>query len=428
MSSLEIIDFVNEQSLENPVMEFLEERLGYGEGSDILEKIKWLNKKSLGSFEKSNIGIYEYDNELWDLGFGEADDLSSHILMQLIPYKLNKEEAAAALYIINNLNQNGYYTECPGKGAKRIGVSNLCFEKTLCVLRSLDPPGICAESLECCLKVQAQRAGYDEYTTQIIDKHLPNVAKNMLHVISKDLKISITKVRECCEEISTLNPRPAGLFQDEDKALYIMPDVSVSTDSDGLNVTVMKQSCPEVLISELYSSDSFVNYDEETKKFLREKYSQAEWLAWCIEQRKSTILSVSESIAEFQKEFFLYGKEKLIPLRLEDVANNLGIHESTVCRTVMNKYLQCKWGVFPLSYFFPKGFENSQNNNESTAMQIKEQIKYLISIEDKNKPFTDEQLGKILNEMGIDISRRTVAKYRSEMLINAVSGRKNHYQ
>ena len=85
MSSLEIIDFVNEQSLENPVMEFLEERLGYGEGSDILEKIKWLNKKSLGSFEKSNIGIYEYDNELWDLGFGEADDLSSHILMQLIP-------------------------------------------------------------------------------------------------------------------------------------------------------------------------------------------------------------------------------------------------------------------------------------------------------------------------------------------------------
>ena len=315
------------------------------------------------------------------------------------------------------------------------GMDTETIDRILEELKSLDPAGVCAFNLEECLKLQLERKKMlTPVMESLIDNHLDMVAKNQIPAIARALHLSSGEAAGYCQIIKSLNPKPGVSFSSRDQLRYIIPDVTIVKFKDHFDILLNESMYPGIEVNSYYRQMNQAPDSQELKEYLGNKIRQAEWVKQCITQRSKTMMDVSRVILERQEAFFSHGPNYLKPLRMTDIAEILGIHESTVSRAVSKKYLQCSWGVYPMNFFFSRNVGTSTSSTEKsddpskavTARKIKQLLHEIIAEENKKKPYSDRLLGEKLTEKGISISRRTVAKYREEEGIPDASGRKEY--
>ena len=288
------------------------------------------------------------------------------------------------------------------------------------LLQSLEPAGVGASSLSRCLCIQLERMGEKDSLPYVIcESWLEHLGKNHINHISKELGVSEARIVRAKEHIKSLNPIPSNGYNDGACTVWAVPDVEVVFEDGEPVVYSSDRFLPSYEINTYYSrmaeSDSI---SEEEKEYFREKLSQAQWAVSCVKRRRDTLLKCVSVIVEEQRDFFEYGTMQLRPCSMAEVADRLGVHPSTVSRAVKNKYISCKWGLFPMSYLF------AQEVCGDTADYISSIIKEIISGEDPAKPLSDNEISKRLAAKGYDIARRTVAKYRDKANIPSATGRK----
>ncbi len=370
----------------------------------------------------------------------KPQSLRDHLLWQLQMSDFVDAERRFAELVIGNLDERGYLDLSGGEGpggekledltietlAQEAGLDPEDADEVLRLLQRFDPIGVAARDLAECLLVQADALGYDEVEKTIIRDHLHSVERRNLNAVAKALKIPVEDVREAVEEIQKLESVPARNFAEVDeRTIAITPDVYVVKDGERFVVTDNDKG-----LQRLYINEGFVQSmrkNPQAKEFIDEKLKSAQWLIRAIEQRRRTIIKVTECIVEKQREFLEKGVNYLKPMILRDIAEDVSMHESTISRVTSNKYVHTPQGLFELKYFFNSSI-SMVDGDDIASESVKQAIKKIIAEEDKNLPLSDQQIVKILEEKeGIKIARRTVAKYREMMNILSSSKRKKMF-
>ncbi len=433
MTSQELNTYINELALENPVIDIVEPPTAQ-EQRESIEQQEWLN-----SFNEENYYLYQRQNNdddydfksSWNINTDDGETLQDYLWSQLITENFTDQETEIIKFMLECLDNKGYLEESIETIASYFGTDTELVEDLLSDLQALDPSGVCARSLEECLKLQLERRNMLTPVLEfIIDNCLEMVARNQIPAIARKLRLSPAETAGYCQIIKSLNPKPGVSFSSRDQLRYIIPDVTIVKFKDHFDILLNESMYPTIELNSYYRQMNQNPESSELKEYLGNKIRQAEWVKQCVTQRGKTLMQVSRAILEHQEEFFTFGPAHLSPLRLADIAQELDIHESTVSRAVSKKYLQCSWGVYPMNYFFSRSVavqESSGNENGAqsvTAADIKRVLREIIEEENKKKPYSDRLLGEKLAERGISISRRTVAKYREEEGIADASGRK----
>lgn len=421
MGNQELEEYLETVSLENPVIE-TEENSGIGYiGQDGERKIF---RKYYEDYQ--NRAYRDESEEKED--FREEKDtysLEDFLLEQILYMNIEKNCVSILKYLIYDLDERGYLTEKPENIAASLGTEPEKVERAVEILRSMEPYGVGAKDLRDCLLLQLRDKPDTQLEVQIIQEYLQELGKNQLSRIAEETGRTLDEVKEAKERIRRLNPRPSNYFHTGRFKEYLIPDIIVVKLKDYFEVLINDTQNARFHISDFYREMEKRVEDEETGAYIRGKIKQAEWLQQCLEQRKVTLLNLGEKIVERQQKFFQNGKGFLEPLTQREVAEEMGVHPSTVSRGIKGKYLQCPWGTYPLSFFFSVGIRG-ENRKENSADHIKRCIKQIIDQEEKKKPFSDRLIAEKLQKMGISISRRTVAKYRDSMKIKDALGRKEY--
>ena len=434
MTSQELNTYINELALENPVIDIVEPPTAQ-EQRESIEQQEWLN-----SFNEENYYLYQRQNNdddydfksSWNINTDDGETLQDYLWSQLITENFTDQETEIIKFMLECLDNKGYLEESTETIASYFGTDTEIVEDLLSDLQALDPSGVCARTLEECLKLQLERRDIlTPVLESIIDNCLEMVAKNQIPAIARKLRLSPTETAGYCQIIKSLNPKPGVSFSSRDQLRYIIPDVTIVKFKDHFDILLNESMYPTIELNSYYRQMNQNPESSELKEYLGNKIRQAEWVKQCVTQRGKTLMQVSRAILEHQEEFFTFGPAHLNPLRLADIAQELDIHESTVSRAVSKKYLQCSWGVYPMNFFFSRSVAVQESSSESgtqsvTAADIKRVLREIIEEEDKKKPYSDRLLGEKLAERGISISRRTVAKYREEEGIADASGRKEY--
>ena len=435
MGSQELLEYIQDQVQENPVLE-VEEKYGKGDDTAVLQrKLEWLE-----STDAQNRYYHQQDTEDDEKdpisNYGTVDEreenLYLYVLSQLEVMDLEPELLPVGRFLVESLNQNGWLDESVEDLAEELAKPVELVEKALAAVQSLEPAGVGARNLSECLVLQLQRRHEDSgLAIRIARDFLDPLSKSRYGLIAKSLGVCQEEVRTACDLIRTLNPRPGGGFAARENLVYINPDLFVVNFPDHFELLTNDYFFPNLNISGYYCRMLKSTEDNEVKDYLMGKVRQAKWVVHSIEQRRSTLLRCAECILEFQEEFFRRGPGHLKPMCLADIAQKVGVHESTVSRTVRDKYLQCASGVYPLSYFFSRSLgapaaRPGTEENASSPDFAKALLKRLIGGEDKRKPLSDQKLCELMSQEGCALSRRTVAKYRDELGIPSTTGRKQY--
>ena len=427
MSCQELNEYIKDVALENPVVDIED---GYeipDKAADLVKKLEWLDSIDERNriYYRQEYGEESEDKRLMDYSENTGEELSEYLWHQLLTVELSDIQYDVIRYMLYCLDSKGYMEEPLEDVAKRFEVEVSFVEEQLKILQSLDPAGVCARNLKECLMLQLERNHPNQEVAKvIISDYLELLAKNQLHVIAKKMKLSMDDIIDACNLIKELNPKPGSGFDARGHLKYITPDVTVVKLSNYYEILLNEYTYPKIGINHFYKKILENETSKETQSYIIDKIRQAEWIQNCIGQRNSTLMRVSKTIVDYQNEFFKCGTGHLKPLRLQDVAQMLDIHESTVSRAIRDKYLQCSWGIFPMNYFFSKSIPARNSGGKITTEQVKSLLESVIEEEDKKKPLSDRAITERLVERGVKISRRTVAKYREELGIKDASGRK----
>lgn len=420
MPILELQQFVREQLEVNPMLEMDDSPMPSGEDALFTSMREDYGGSSSGyTINQEEPFTYEARTETYN-------SLYEYLLFQLHILPLSPKQQKIGKYVLSYIDDNGYLLALPGDIAAELHVPRSEVKEVLRLIRRFDPPGVCCKNLQDCLILQLDRdhPRYNELKI-IINDHLDMVASNRVPQIAKQMKLSMEVVSELVEIVRGLDPRPGQTYGGSDTVEYISPDVTVRKIDGEWQILLNEWDVPKILVSDYYQNlmRSGAQIDTSTEDYLKEKFSAALWVLKSIEQRRKTIHDTVTSILKFQSAFFDGGGEYPVPLNLKDVAEDIGVHESTVSRAVSNKYIQTPRGLFSFKYFFPKGVTGGSDTN---TLKIKNQLKELIDNEDPTHPLKDGELTELLNKKGVDISRRTVAKYREQMGI-LVAGKRKRY-
>jgi len=454
----ELDSYVEEQILVNPVLEHVSGEAndsagteanagGSSDSKSTPDDMRKPDEMSAGSKDeefdwKEYIKDRQYDDisyKQWEDRSGEEKEnsyeqyvssditLPEHLMFQLHFSSKKAGCRRVGRYIIESLDQNGYMTSTVEEIAEATGAPVDKVLEVLDMIHGFDPMGVGARNPAECLIIQLRQTGQlTETFERVINEHLEDLASSRFGVIAKDMGISPKEVQRMSDIIKTLEPKPGRLFASEMETKYIVPDVIVEKVDDDYVVTVNEHSTPRLMISSYYQSLlKRSEEDDNLSKYLSDKVNSAIWLIKSIEQRKQTIYDVVSAVVKYQKDFLDKGNKYLKTLTLKDIAEEVGIHESTVSRSINGKYLQCPRGVFEIKYFFSAGVSGSHGEGISSN-SIKEFIKEIVDGEDPKSPHSDQEMVEMLKEKGIKISRRTVAKYRDEMHILSSSKRRRY--
>ena len=327
-------------------------------------------------------------------------------------------------YIIGCLNDDGLLTSALAEIAAYHEVEEATVEAVLRVVQGFEPVGVAARNLRECLLLQLESKGQsDSAEAEIIRHHFEELKNRRFADIARDMKITAKDVQDISQRIGELDPRP-GLATNSEGARIVVPDlevVRVDEEGDDYVVYLNDSNLPRLRVSRAYEGKT--NPGEDAIKFINERKKHAEWVIKTIEQRRRTMIRVMEAIVDEQREFFEKGAIALKPLTLQQVASTIGMHESTVSRVTRQKYVQTPRGVFPLKFFFSAGLD-SAGGGEVAAKAVKIMIKEIIEVENTAKPLSDKKIVDMLQERGLKIARRTVAKYREQMGILSARMRK----
>lgn len=344
--------------------------------------------------------------------------LYDHLIEQLHFSRLDEEDARIGEYIIGNINENGYLVCSPEEVASALDVSIEKVSKVLSLIQTFDPPGVGAKDLRESLLIQLRQKKFeDTLAYRIVRDHINELEKKSLSQLSRILGTSFEEVQKAMDFIRTLNPQPAmGRFSRP--ATPVVPDLIVEKIGDEFVVYHNDKNIPRLRINPTYRNllKKDKSNSSETKKYIKDKLDQAKWLLNSINQRRSTMIKVMEKIVEEQKDFFERGPTFLKPLRMETIADRVGMDVSTISRVSNSKYVQTPQGVFEIRYFFNTGV-SKENGEELSKRNVKRIIEEFIKKEDPAKPLSDQELFSLLKKEGINIARRTVSKYREELKI-----------
>ncbi|MBX5480990.1 MAG: RNA polymerase factor sigma-54 [Myxococcaceae bacterium] len=365
----------------------------------------------------------------------KKEDLDDHLRAQLGFLKLNDAERRIAELIIGNLDDDGYLKLPDFEGdplirlAAEADVPLSLAERTLRRIQRLDPRGCAARDLQECLLVQVEalKEPHAPLLGVIIKRYMKLLESKNLPAIARDLKLPLEEVVAASRLLNRLDPRPARNFSGED-AHYITPDVYIMKMGDEYTVVLNDDGLSKLRISGAYR-DALKNGQlppGATREFVQEKLRSAMWLIRSIHQRQRTIFKVTESIVKFQREFLDKGIAYLKPLILRDVAEDIGMHESTVSRVTTNKYVHTPQGIFELKYFFNSSIARV-SGDDIASEAVKNHIKQIVAGEDPKSPYSDQKIVELLHAQGIEIARRTVAKYREVLGILPSSKRKKYF-
>jgi len=435
MSTLELGEYTQKELEENPLLEEKEiEDVGEESSDSENEKnVETIDKTAewLEYFNDRDIGfpINDLVEKSFDNFLTQRPSLYEHLQFQLHLACKNSEDMAVGQYIIGNLDPHGYLCVEPEEVSQKTGADIEQIQKVIKMVQSFHPHGVGAYNLKECLLIQLRHYGKEnDMVREIIEKHLDDLAKGKLGKIAQALGTTIFDVQEICDLIRTLDPKPGLQYSPMDEVKYIIPDVIVEK-VEGEYVVVLNDSAsPRLMVNQLYGNmlRQPGSFSPEACKYLEDKMGAAVWLIRSIEQRRRTLYKVARCIVDFQTDFLNYGIKHLKPLNLKQVADIIEVHESTVSRATSKKYIQTSQGLFELKFFFGSGVENETDHEQVSSKSIKSIIEEIIDNEDTSHPVSDQAIAEILKIKGINISRRTVAKYRQEMGIAPTTARKRY--
>lgn len=425
MPIFELQQLVEAEMLENPVLE-LDETDVEAEKDEEPERVEdderswdeWLDLyddlESMEPVAPRDPNIESSNTEDFVGGVQSFDD---YLLGQLAMLEISEDVDVAARAVIGSLDDDGFFVgDCVEIGALA-GVSRSVAEEALQVVQQLDPPGVGARTLAEALAIQLDYLDIEEpLLERIVLDHLDDIAANHYRKVARALHVDEAEVRRLVEILKSLNPRPAGAFSPGPSPGYIVPDVTIRRFDDEWLLTPNNEAIPTLKVSPRYramlrtSSDA----DDETRRYLKDKIRSAESFIRNVDRRKGTVTRITQIILEVQSEFFEDGKGLLRPLRLEDVAQEIGVHLSTVSRGVTGKYMATPYGLFELKHFFSGGYR-TRTGSDVAATSIKQRLRELVREEDVVKPLSDQRLAEMLSDEGVTVARRTVAKYREEL-------------
>jgi RNA polymerase sigma-54 factor len=359
--------------------------------------------------------------------------LSDHLLWQLHLLDCNGPTMLAAEYIIGNLDEDGFLHGSDEEIAAATGASSGQVERALDLVRSLDPPGVASRTLQECLGTQIEllievsddpdEISVLERAALVVREHWDELLHQRWEKLSAACDCEVRELKDVVEVIHRLEPKPGRVFH-RDRNQYIEPDVHIRKIDDEYTIHLNDDGLPKLRINSRYARMlQGATVDPQVAGYLREKMRSAVWLMKSIDQRQRTIYKVAKSIVTFQRDFLDHGIEHLKPMVLRQVAEDIGMHESTISRVVSNKYMYTPRGLFPMKYFFHSGVDSARGENVSSLV-VKERIKKLVEAEDPARPLSDSKIMRMLQREGIRLARRTVAKYREEMAIPSSDKRK----
>jgi len=460
MSRMELVETVRQELLENPVLEDLQTEPGNdrpppGEIAHAAEPVPDIPEQGRdqaaaeGDKKASEIDWERYlENHAMQApmpggshrGFDELpsfetshsrdEDLVDHLEWQVRMSDMVDDERKFAALVLGNLDEKGYLTleglkpeEVVPKLAGEADLNPEDAEEVLKMIQCFDPIGVACRDLRECLYIQAVHFGLDTLVLTIIDSHLSDLERRNYQAIAKKTGVAVEEIYDVAEVIAELEPRPARNFVTSDPQ-YIEPDVWVHKVGDQYFVAANDDGMPRLKISGFYRSA--MKGDASAREYIQSKLRSAQWLIRSIDQRRKTIERVTECIVSKQREFFELGIEHLKPMILRDVAEELGLHESTISRVTSNKYVATPRGVYELKFFFNSAIRRD-DEDDIASESVKQAIKKLIETEDDKHPHSDQKLVELLAQMKIVIARRTVAKYREMAGILSSSKRKKYF-
>lgn len=364
----------------------------------------------------------------WENTLTRKASLEDHLVWQLRLSKITEQEEAIGLYIIGNLDENGYLAVPLEEVTKVTGASAEEAEALLKRIQLFDPVGVASRDLRECLLVQLQNLELGEsLAARIVSDFLSQLESKRYEKLARDLGVTVEDIATAAHVISSLEPKPARGFE-QDEVRTILPDVFVEKIGGEYVVFLNDDGVPRLRVSSLYRrmAGQEGQEEEQARQYLQEKVRAATWLIKSIHQRQQTLFRVTQSIFKFQAEFLDHGVSHLKPMVLRDVAEDISMHESTVSRATANKYVHTPQGLFELKFFFQSGLKGG-NGEDVASESVKEKIRSIISSEDPRKPYSDQHIAALLAQDAIDIARRTVAKYREAMRILPSSKRRQPY-
>jgi len=345
------------------------------------------------------------------------ETLQQHLMSQLNQQVLNANDRKTAELIIGNIDDNGFLQTTPEEMALNTGIPREDFEHMLTLIQSFYPPGVGARDLQECLLIQLKRAGKGnglEY--KIIAEHMPDLGKRRFPEIARRMGVTVEQVQKCANNIAQLEPRPGAIFAEAPKN-YVVPDVTVEKINGEYQIILNGEQIPHLRISNTYKDIMAKEGNgNEVKDYIRDKIRSGKFLIKSIHQRQQTISNIAHQIVSRQREFFEHGSSQLKPMTMVQIADAVGVHETTVSRAISGKYMATPQGVYEMKYFFTPGYQTSSGESMSNT-SVKEAILDLVKNEDGNAPLSDKEIVEILSKRGIPIARRTVAKYRTELNI-----------
>ncbi|TDA65858.1 MAG: RNA polymerase sigma-54 factor [Clostridia bacterium] len=432
LPAMELADYVEQVLRDNPVLEMRED----GEDSPAenvpAEEWEWEDY----FHDTSDLGYLRPAGESKS-GFtlenivSESPTLHDHLRWQLQVSPCTRFQQAIGEFLIGNIDDNGYLCVSLEEAARILQVNPAQVQKVLALVQNFDPPGVGARNLTECLLLQLERRGaVDLKVKQVISFHLPDLAAGKLNRVAKSLNISLVEAQRIADVIRSLDPKPGRVYGGYQDVRYIVPDVTIEKVEGQYVVTINDGVASRVTISPTYQAilrrGGECECDPQTRKFIESRLEAAAWLIRCIEQRRVTLYRVACCLTELQRDFLDRGVKCLKPLTLKEVAAMLGLHESTVSRATANKYVQTPQGVFELKFFFDSGVKRQANLPDASSESIKRLISELVAAEDQHHPLSDQQLVNLLRQRGIQIARRTVAKYRDQAGIPSAPKRRRY--
>ena len=397
LSGHELMQYVQEEISQNPVLELAEQR-----------------------GKRASARGMEWD-PLWRVQ-AAAESLEQSVLSQLRLLKLPPDVRRTAVYLAGNLNEDGYLDIDLAEVCSVMHVSIDLAEEALCQVQALEPAGIGGRNIRECLLLQVERDSTSAHgAREIVLHHLEDLAHGQWGTIATCLRMSKAQVKVAAQYIQRLHPRP-GQSIGTTIAPYVVPDAIVELKADGYALHMHPFSSPRLTVSQIYQGLAALD-SPDAAAFLQARIKAATWIIRCIAMRRQTLLRVMHAILDEQIEFLSAGVKGIRPMTLAVIAGRLGIHESTVSRAVNGKHIQTPYGVFPMKYFFSSGLSTREGTDTSTQA-VKARMKTIIAEENKERPLSDQQIADMLMKEGIQISRRTVAKYRDGMHILTAGYRK----
>ena len=449
LSRLELLNTIRKELEENPALEEEIHEVNVEESMDrqpdkaatdsssteevtIQEKIRddidWNNYiNEYSSSGRTHFEAERKDSPDFESFIAHKESLRDHLLWQLLMTSPTQEEENIGSLIVGNLNEDGYLDASIENLSTMSGSDPEKIEQVLALMQTFDPTGVCARDLRECLLIQARHFNLDDtIVIKIIENHLNHLENKNYRAIAKSLKVSIEDIITAVKVIKSLEPRPGREFTEEE-AQYINPDVFVYKLENEFVILVNDDGMPRLHVNNFYKN-AFKDggtFSDDAKEYIQEKMRSATWLIRSIHQRQKTIYKVMESILKFQRSFFDKGIAYLKPMVLRDVAEDIGMHESTISRVTTNKYAYTPQGIFELKYFFNSSISRVHGDAIASA-SVQDKIRQVIDSEDPRKPYSDSKITEILKGENIDIARRTVAKYREMLKVLPSSKRKQY--